>query len=162
VLQQTKNVLGAEFTLFSPTTPGFDGGFETDSHNASSTSLAAKSETPLEKKSADSIGVEEKEEADANSAGVARHRLNRRASFSAVVKDVRQRSFMEVLRREFTKVDNFCRKEIKRLSDKVSAVGTEVKFWALLVSKVEIFVFFSLQILTRNRMNWEKFQIKLK
>ena len=67
--------------------------------------------------SSSAVNIEEKEKEEE----IPRQRRlsTRRSSFSVNVGDIRQKSFMEVLKREFVKLDNFCREEIRNLESKL-------------------------------------------
>jgi hypothetical protein len=68
---------------------------------------------------ASSANIEEKEKEKVEEIPKQRRLSTRRSSFSVNVGDIRQKSFMEVLKREFVKLDNFCREEIRNLESKL-------------------------------------------
>jgi IMP dehydrogenase len=66
----------------------------------------------------DEIGMEKDEDSNKKTT-----RMMRKSSFAvADVCDLRQKSFLEVLKREFTKVDNLCRTEMRDLEAKLKIV----------------------------------------
>ena len=63
--------------------------------------------------------------------------MMRKSSFAvADVCDLRQKSFLEVLKREFTKVDNLCRTEMRDLEAKLKIVKDNVRNFDIVVLNI--------------------------
>lgn len=118
ILDRAKEVLGEDFALVSSKSPEGNSLLLSPLQDQGDIALSLPSEEEL-KQGENSFDSESTSPETESNLGI---KHIRRSSFSSVVKDIRQKSFMEVLRREFTRVDNLCRNELNSISKRIQSV----------------------------------------